>query len=145
MNHKISLDKLIDYIENHLEEDLSLDNISRNLNYSKYYIARFFSEKAGITVCEYIRRRRLTLAAQKLVETKQPIIEIAYETGYNSQQAFNLAFRRFYLCTPQTYRKNGIFYPLQTKLSLQSTLSLSFYSNITTGFSSITSGGRMVA
>ena len=145
MKHNIVLDKVIDYIENHLEEDLSLDNISRNLNYSKYYIERSFSETAGITVCEYIRRRRLTLAAQKLVETNKPIIDIAYEAGYNSQQAFNLAFRRFYLCTPQTYRKNGIFYPLQHQLSLQSTLSLSFYSNITTGFSSITSGGRMVA
>ena len=138
MNHDTILDKVIDYIENHLEEDLSLDNISRNLSYSKYYIARSFSEKTGITVCEYIRRRRLTLAAQKLVETKQPIIDIAYEAGYNSQQAFNLAFRRLYLCTPQTYRRNGIFYPLQTELRLQGTLSLFFYSNIT-------SGGRMAA
>ena len=138
MKHNIVLDKVIDYIENHLEEDLSLDNISRNLNYSKYYIARSFSETVGITVCEYIRRRRLTLAAQKLVETNKPIIDIAYEARYNSQQAFNLAFRRLYLCTPQTYRKNGIFYPLQTELSLQSTLSPFFYS-------SITSGGRMAA
>ena len=140
MNQKISLDKVKDYIENHLEEDLSLDNISRNLNYSKYYIERFFSEKTGITVCQYIRRRRLTLAARKLVETQKPIIDIAYEAGYNSQQAFNLAFRRLYLCTPQAYRKNGIFYPLQTELSLQSTLSLSFYSSI-----SIISGGKMAA
>lgn len=138
MNHNILLNKVIDYIENHLEEDLSLDNISRNLNYSKYYIARSFSEKTGITVCEYIRRRRLTLAARKLVETKKPIIDIAYEAGYNSQQAFNLAFHRLYMCTPQTYRKNGIFYPLQTKLCLQNTLLLFFYSGIT-------SGGRMAA
>lgn len=114
-------DIIIDYIETHLDEDLSLDKIAKDLNYSKFYIARTFAEKTGTSVYKYIQGRRLTLAAQKLVETKEPIVEIAYEAHYNSQQAFTLAFNQLYLCTPQVYRKNGIFYPKQLRLSTQNT------------------------
>lgn len=114
-------DIIIDYIETHLDEDLSLDKIAKDLNYSKFYIARTFAEKTGTSVYKYIQGRRLTLAAQKLVETKEPIVEIAYEAHYNSQQAFTFAFSQLYLCTPQVYRKNGIFYPKQLRLSTQNT------------------------
>ena len=118
--HSVS-DIIIDYIEAHLDEDLSLDKIAKDLNYSKFYIARTFVEKTGKSVYKYIQGRRLTLAAQKLVETKEPIVEIAYEAHYNSQQAFTFAFSQLYLCTPQVYRKNGIFYPKQLRLSTQNT------------------------
>lgn len=64
----------------------------------------------------------LTLAAQKLVETKQAVVEIAHEAHYDSQQAFTLAFKRFYGCTPKIYRKNGVFYPKQSKTSMMSSL-----------------------
>ena len=116
--------KIIDYIEEPLEEDLSLDKLAENLNYSKFYIARVFMEKTGTSIYKYIQGRRLTLAAQKLVETKKPIIDIAYEAHYNSQQAFTLAFHQLYLCTPQVYRKNGIFNPMQMRLKVTSMNSL---------------------
>lgn len=116
--------KIIDYIEEYLEEDLSLDKLAENLNYSKFYIARVFMEKTGTSIYKYIQGRRLTLAAQKLVETKKPIIDIAYEAHYNSQQAFTLAFHQLYLCTPQVYRKNGIFNPKQVRLKVTSMNSL---------------------
>jgi len=109
--------KVVSYIEEHLEEDLSLDRIAEALNYSKFYIARTFAEETGGTVYKYIQGRRLTLAAEKLVRTEESIIEIAYEAHYNSQQAFTLAFGRLYQCTPQSYRKRGIFEPRQTRLS----------------------------
>lgn len=114
--------KIADYIENHLNEDLSLDKLAKELHYSKFYIARTFAEKTGGTIYKYIQGRRLTLAAQKLVETEKPIVEIAYEAHYNSQQAFTLAFSRLYLCTPQIYRKNGVFYPKQQRIGMKSSL-----------------------
>lgn len=120
MQEKTVVDKIVDYIEKHLDEELSLDKIAKELNYSKFYIARSFSNKTGETIYQYIKGRRLTLAAQKLVETRKPIIEIAYEAQYNSQQAFTLAFHQLYLCTPQIYRKNGIFHPKQTSISMRS-------------------------
>ncbi len=114
-NHAV-VKKVVDYIETHMEEDLPLDKIANALNYSKFYIARIFTEKTQCTVYKYIQGRRLTFAAQKLVETDKPIIEIAYEAHYDSQQAFTLAFKQLYECTPKIYRKNGVFYPKQSTI-----------------------------
>lgn len=118
MNNNMVVKKVIDYIEKHMDEDLSLDKIAGALNYSKFYIARIFSEETNCTIYKYIQGRRLTLAAQKLVETKQPIAEIAYEAHYDSQQAFTFAFKQFYQCTPKIYRKNGVFYPKQSNINM---------------------------
>ena len=111
--------KITSYIEVHLDEELSLESIADNLHYSKFYLARTFAEQTGSTIGKYIQGRRLTLAARKLVETNKPIIEIAYEAHYNSQQAFTLAFRRLYLCTPQIYRKRGRFDIRQSQMSMR--------------------------
>lgn len=133
MNNNATIQNIIEYIENHLEDDLSLDKISQELNYSKFYLLRIFSAKANCTIYKYIQRRRLTLAAQKQVETEKPLIDIAYEAHYSSQQAFTLAFRRLYLCTPQTYRRNRIFYPAQTKISMISPLCSFSHSHFMSG------------
>lgn len=122
MNENTIVEKIVDYIEQHLTEDLTLDNIAKKLNYSKFYIARTFAECTGSTIYKYIQGRRLTIAAQSLVETKKPIVEIAYEAHYNSQQAFTLAFSQIYLCTPQKYRKNGIFYPKQSRIDINKSI-----------------------
>lgn len=122
MNNHSVVKKTADYIETHLNEDLSLDKIADTLHYSKFYIARIFTKETNCTIYKYIQRRRLTLAAQKLAETELPIVEIAYEAHYDSQQAFTFAFKQLYECTPNIYRKNGIFYPKQSKISMMSSL-----------------------
>ncbi|WP_304645373.1 helix-turn-helix domain-containing protein, partial [uncultured Dubosiella sp.] len=66
---------------------------------------------------DYILRRRLTQAAQQLVHTQKPILEIALEAGYQSQQAFTSAFKGMYKQTPRAFRKNNAFYPLQWKFT----------------------------
>lgn len=121
MGEQSIVDKITDYIEKHLTQDLSLDKIATDLNYSKFYIARTFAEKTGTSIYKYIQGRRLTLAAKELVETTKPIIDIAYEAHYNSQQAFTLAFHQLYQCAPQVYRKNGIYYPRQLRMDMQKT------------------------
>lgn len=123
MRNNTVAQKVVDYIETHLDENLSLDKIAGALNYSKYYIARSFHEETKCTIYKYVKGRRLTLAAQKLVETERPIVEIAYEAHYDSQQAFTLAFKQFYECTPKIYRNNGVFYPGQPKICMRSSLS----------------------
>lgn len=122
MSDKSLIEKIVNYIEEHLDEELSLKKISDELNYSKFYMSRVFQENTGNTIHKYIQTRRLTIAAQKLVKTNKPIIEIAYEANYNSQQAFTLAFSQLYLCSPQIYRKNGVFYPKQTRLNIQNSI-----------------------
>lgn len=119
MSQNNIVEKITEYIEAHLEEELSLDKIAGELNYSKFYIARFFAEKTGCTVYKYIQGRRMTVAAKKLAETEKPIVEVAYEACYNSQQAFTVAFHQIYGCTPQMYRRNGVFYPAQTRIRME--------------------------
>lgn len=103
--------RMLSYIEDNLDKELTLEKIAKELSYSKFYLARTFKHNTGITLYKYIQGRRLDEAARKLAESKQPIIEIAFEAGYGSQQAFTQAFRQAYACTPQEYRKNGIFIP----------------------------------
>ncbi|MDE6674707.1 MAG: AraC family transcriptional regulator, partial [Acetatifactor sp.] len=105
------------YIEDHLGQELSLEEIARELHYSKYYVARAFKENTGMTLHRYIRDRRLSEAARKLAQTRQPILEVAFDAGYGSQQAFTQAFHREYLCTPQEYRRIGRFVPRQDRLT----------------------------
>lgn len=138
MNNNMVVKKIVDYIETHMDEDLSLDQIAGALNYSKFYIARVFSEETKHTIYKYIQGRRLTLAAQKLVETKQPIAEIAYEAHYDSQQAFTFAFKQLYQCTPKIYRKNGVFYPKQSNICMMCSLNGG-------SFMSYLSGGKLAA
>lgn len=118
MSDENVIEKVLTYIDDHIEEELSLDTIAVVFNYSKFYMARIFAKRTGYTIYKYIQGRRLTQAAQKLVETNKPIVEIAYEAQYSSQQAFTQAFSRVYQCSPQVYRKNGIFYPVQMQIVL---------------------------
>ncbi len=98
-------EKIRAYIEENQDEDLTLDRLAEKFHYSKFYIERIFRERNHCTVYKYIQECRLAEAARKLKETDRAIVEIAYEAHYNSQQAFTLAFRQKYLCTPQEYRK----------------------------------------
>lgn len=100
-------EEVISYIEKHFDQELSLEEIAGALHYSRYYVARAFKESTGMTLHKYIQGRRLQEAARKLAQSGQPIIEVAFNAGYGSQQAFTQAFRREYQCTPQEYRRTG--------------------------------------
>lgn len=110
--------KVIDYIEKNLEKEINLDHISKNIGYSKFYLNRIFSEYTGITMYKYLQNRRLTVAAEKLVKTDKPIMQIAYEAGYDTQQSFSFAFKQMYLYPPKIYRDIGIFMPKQNRISM---------------------------
>ena len=109
--------KVIDYIEKNLEKEINLDNISKNIGYSKFYLNRIFTEYTGITMYKYLQNRRLT-ATEKLVKTDKPIMQIAYEAGYDTQQSFSFAFKQMYLYPPKIYRDIGIFMPKQNRISM---------------------------
>lgn len=107
---KKTVEKIMDYVEGRLsmEKGLNLEQIASHAGYSKFYLNRLFCEVTGCTIYRYVRERRLTEAARKLVQEKDTISDIAYDAAYQSQQAFTLAFKKAYGCTPQVYRKVGI-------------------------------------
>lgn len=122
MNNNLQeIGKVLDYIELHLLEDkLDLDGVSRRMGYSKYHLHRMFSSVVGFTLHRYIQRRRLTEAARLLVSTSKPVLEIALLSGYDTQRSFSRAFRELYCASPKSFRKKGIFMPLQLKHEINS-------------------------
>ncbi|MCI8866195.1 MAG: helix-turn-helix transcriptional regulator [Lachnospiraceae bacterium] len=110
--------EVINYIEGNLGNAISLDHISKNIGYSKFYLNRIFTGYTGITMYKYLQNRRLTVAAEKLVKTDKPIMQIAYEAGYDTQQSFSFAFKQAYSYPPKVYRAIGVFTPKQNKISM---------------------------
>lgn len=108
----------IDYIESHLYEKLDLGTIAEAVHYSKYHLHRMFTNTVGLTIHDYIQRRQLTEAAKLLVFSNRPILEIAFSAGYESQQSFTDIFKAMYKKTPNQYREEGKFYPLQLRYVL---------------------------
>ena len=123
--------KVIDYIENHLEKEINLDNISENAGYSKFHLNRIFTEYTGITIYQYLQRRRLTVAAEQLVCSDKPIMQIAFEAGYDTQQSFSFAFKQIYLYPPKLYRELGVFIPKQNKISMSCVYAARYFNAVT--------------
>ncbi len=115
---KENVGKVLNYIEDNIEKEINVDKIAKNVGYSRFYLNRIFSECTGITIYKYLQSRRLTMAAEKLILSNEPITKIAYEAGYDSQQAFTLAFKQLYLYPPKIYRSMGVFVPKQNRISL---------------------------
>ena len=114
----MNVDSVIDFIETHLDGKLSLEAVANAVNYSKYHMHRMFTNTVGMTIHDYVLRRQLTEAAKLLVFSEKPIIEIAFLCGYESQQAFTVAFKSMYKLPPAEYRQQQEFYPLQLRFEL---------------------------
>lgn len=100
-----SLQNAIDYMEEHLLEKLSIEDIARSANASPFHFQRTFSILTDSTVSDYIRRRRLTLAAEEVSRTNTKIIDLAYKYGYDTPEAFTKAFRKQHGVSPSDVRK----------------------------------------
>ncbi|MGL5437676.1 MAG: AraC family transcriptional regulator [Lachnospiraceae bacterium] len=94
----------ISYIEQHLFLELSLEECAKAAGYSPYHYCRVFNAAVGMTVKEYIRRRRVSEAAKMINETSLSLKEIAYHCGFNSQENFIRVFRSVFGITPNKYR-----------------------------------------
>jgi AraC family transcriptional regulator len=95
------------FIENHLGQDLSLDEIARVAGVSRFQLLRAFGMATGRTVMVYVRGRRLTEAARKLAAGAPDILKLALDSGYGSHEAFTRAFRDQFGITPEKVRSEG--------------------------------------
>ena len=123
MNNLQVIRFLIDYIEENLQEKINLEKLAAAAGYSPYHLHRMFSEMVGLPLHQYIKRRQLTEAAKSLIFTEQQIIQIALDAGYESQQAFTLAFRGMYKIAPEKFRHKHQFHPIQLKFGVSGNLS----------------------
>lgn len=108
MNYINSLEQAILYIENNLENNITVANVASAASYSYYHFHRFFQAMTGETVGSYIRARRLTKASRELLYTDKRIIDIAVSLQFESHSAFTHAFKNYYKVTPEEYRNNRV-------------------------------------
>lgn len=107
MSHREIIDTLTVWIDEHIDQPLNIDAVARKSGYSKWYLQRMFRAVMHQTLGEYIRQRRLAMAAKALRQTRRPIFDIAMDYGYVSQQTFSRVFRREFDRTPSDYRQQA--------------------------------------
>lgn len=117
------IQKALDYIENHINEELNYEAIVKEAACSNFYFQRIFSILCGISIGDYIRYRRLTLAGNELSKTNKKVIDVAFEYGYESPESFSRAFLKFHGITPSEAKKDGSklksFSPLSVQIILR--------------------------
>jgi len=106
-----SVYRVIDHIERHYDEPLSLESLAVIAGFSKYHFHRIFKSIVGETVAEYIRRVRMQSTPLKL-KTRAPITQIALDSGYETNASFSKAFKKHFGMTPKAFaqrvrRKKG--------------------------------------
>lgn len=96
----------IDYIEEHLQETIRLDDLAALAGFSPYHYCRVFQYSVGFPVMEYVRKRRMAHAAVELV-AGQRVLDVAVKYGFDTHAGFTKAFRRVLGLTPEHYRRFG--------------------------------------
>ena len=113
----------IDFMEQNMTEDPDIEEIAGKAALSPFYYQRIFGALCGMTVGEYIRARRMTLAAQELNRKDVKVIDVAVKYGYDSPDSFTTAFQKFHGITPSQAREPGAplrsFAPLHIKITME--------------------------
>ncbi|MBQ8954652.1 MAG: helix-turn-helix transcriptional regulator [Clostridia bacterium] len=93
------------YIDQNYMRDISLDDVSAFTGFSKCYFSRIFKQQFGISFSDYLRQKRVNMAAELLIHSHQPIQDISINAGFGSIATFNRVFKEARSCTPSRYRE----------------------------------------
>ena len=117
------LNDAIGYIEEHLTDEMDYEQLGKTACCSSYHFQRMFTYMAGISLSEYIRRRKMSLAAVDLQGKSMKIIDVAGKYGYNSPTAFNRAFQSVHGVAPSAVKNEGVsvksFPPISFKITIK--------------------------
>lgn len=114
---------VIDYIEENIETELSVEKIANSFYTSSYQLQKMFSLLCDCTLGEYIRNRKLTKSGYDLISSDETILNIALKYGYQTNESFTRAFSRFHNATPSAIRKKKASISSFSKISVKSKLS----------------------
>lgn len=121
MNWIQCLSKALGYIEKHLTDDIDINEVSGQAYTSSSHFQLVFHLVMGLTVGEYVRNRRLSLAAQDLLQPNSRIIDVAMRYQYDTQESFSKAFTRFHGVPPSKAQRGKVklFHPLSINVTIQ--------------------------
>ncbi|WP_187355345.1 AraC family transcriptional regulator [Paenibacillus tengchongensis] len=112
----------LDYMESRMTEPLRIEEVARVAHVSPFHFQRMFGMVTGFTVADYIRKRRLTLAAQELAVSKVKVLDVALKYGYDTPESFTKAFRKAHGITPSAAREPGAVLKAFPRLSFHLSL-----------------------
>lgn len=125
------LNSAIDYIEKNLDKEISIDTAAQIACCSTYYFQRMFSYVAGVSLAEYIRRRKMSQAAFELQRTNKKVLDIALKYGYSSPTSFNRAFQNIHGITPTAARNIGsvlnLYPPIKFSVNITGGSAMSYH------------------
>ena len=99
--------KALWFIESHLDQDITLDDVAEASDVSRFHMSRAFGAVLNCSVMQYVRARRLSEAARRLADGAPDILSVALDAGYGSHEAFTRAFRDRFGLTPEQVRADG--------------------------------------
>jgi AraC family transcriptional regulator len=102
-----ALNRLVDLVEQQLADDVDVAEVARTLGTTEHHLRRMFSSLAGLPLSDYVRRRRMTVAAAEVVRGQEDLLSIAVRYGYGSSEAFGRAFRAVHGAGPGDVRRDG--------------------------------------
>lgn len=119
LNSLQNMNEALNFIEENLTNEIDVSEVAKRALCSEYHFKRMFSFLAGVTLSEYIRRRRLTLAAFELNNSDSRIIDIAMKYGYESPDSFTRAFYQMHGITPSEAKGNGRIIKSYSQMTFQ--------------------------
>jgi AraC family transcriptional regulator len=117
-----ALNRLVDLVDEHLAAEIDVEGFAAQVGTTEYHLRRMFSSLAGMPLSEYVRRRRITVAAADVIDGGDDLLDIAVRYGYGSTEAFGRAFRSVHGVGPSDVRRDGG--PLRTQPRLRFRLSV---------------------
>ncbi len=112
------IERAIDFIECNIKTTITLDEISLNVNLSKFYLNRLFHEISGTTLMHYVKNRKLSSSIYELLNTNLKISDIAAEYGFNYEQSYIRAFENKFSISPDRFRKQRPILNITDKINL---------------------------
>ena len=129
MSNLESMHQAVQFIERHLKEPISVQDVADAAGYSLYHFSRTFNRVIGHSPYDYIMRRRLSGSARELIESGQRIIDIALEYQFNNPETYTRAFRSMFSAPPNQVRKNKSL----SNLIFKSKITLEYIQHINQG------------